>query len=57
MQPKDLSAPAAMAADELKEDAARTHAKVDDANEARDRRAVVFLKSHFNVRHVARQCA
>jgi hypothetical protein len=57
MQSEDPSAPAAMAADELQEDATRTHAKADDADLGRDWRAVVFLKRHSNTSHVGRQCA
>jgi hypothetical protein len=57
MQSEDLSAPAAMAADELQEDTARTHAKADDADLGPDWRAVVFLNRHSNTRHVGRQSA
>jgi hypothetical protein len=47
IESKDLSAPAAISADELKEGAARPHAKADDADLGRDWRAVVFLKLRF----------
>jgi hypothetical protein len=57
VQSKDLSASAASPADELQEDAARTHAKADDADLGGDWRAVVFLKRHSNTRHVGRQSA
>ena len=46
MQSQDLSAPAASSADELQEDAARAHAKADDANLRSRLTPVVSLKGH-----------
>jgi hypothetical protein len=57
MQPEDLGTPAAMAADELQEDAARGHANVDNADLGRDWRAIVSLKRHPNTRHLGLQNA
>jgi hypothetical protein len=55
VQSKDLSAPTTGSADELQEDAARTHAKTDDFGG--DWRTFVFLKRQHNTRHIERQSA
>jgi hypothetical protein len=55
VQTKDLSAPTASPADEMQEDAARTHAKAGDANFGGDRHAVVSLQRQSYTWHVERQ--
>jgi hypothetical protein len=55
MQSKDLSPPAAMATDELEEDDAGTHAKLDDANLDRDWGGVVSLNGNRDPIHAERQ--
>jgi hypothetical protein len=55
MQPKNLSAPSAGSADELREDVARANAKTDDANLSRDWDAVLSLQRHCDPVHVERQ--
>jgi hypothetical protein len=55
VQAKDLGAPAATAADELKENAAGACAKRDDANLGRNRQAIVSFERHRDTRHIWRQ--
>jgi hypothetical protein len=54
---KDLGAPAAIAADELQEDAAGARAKLDDANLGRNRQAITSLNRYRDTLHVGRQDA
>jgi hypothetical protein len=56
MQSKDLGAPAAMATDELQEDAAGAHPNGGYTNLGRDRHPI-SLKRHRDTLHVGRQNA
>jgi hypothetical protein len=57
VESKDLGAPAAMIAVELKEDAAGAHAKLEDANLGRNRDSIISLQRHCDTRHVGPQSA
>jgi hypothetical protein len=57
VQSQDSSAPPALPADELQENAARAHAKAGDADFGRDWRSVVTWKGHYDTRDFRRQSA
>jgi hypothetical protein len=57
MQTEDLRASAAIAADELHENAAGTHANADDADMGRDWRVVQSFQGQDDTGHVGRQSA